>query len=252
MSYAQERQPTFYLGVHRLTGLARFERVMVSVNVLEHDRRESDFPVRSWIMDSGAFTRVTSGRGHMALDEYARWIRRFAECGDLEAAVSQDYMCEPIALEATKWTVAQHQKETTVRYLALLDRDLPVYLMPVVQGQTPDDYRRHLEQYGRTLEEGAWVGVGSVCKRNGSPNEVVEILRAISTDRPDLLWHGFGLKKTALASGFVRSMLYSCDSMAWSLAARKAGRDANSLDEAARYAANLGVQPVQAGMEGVR
>ena len=62
------------------------------------------------------------------------------------------------------------------------------------------------------------------------------MLLAVHAERPDLRLHGFGLKTTALGSGVVRGLLYSADSMAWSFAARKAGRDANSWREAKAYA----------------
>ena len=51
--------------------------------------------------------------------------------------------------------------------------------------------------------------------------------------------HGFGAKLTALQSQEVRGLLHSADSMAWSFAARKAGRDANSWREAAAVAARI-------------
>ena len=92
---------------------------------------------------------------------------------------------------------------------------------------------------------GAWVGVGSVCKRNGSPDQVAAVLMAVKQARPDLLLHGFGLKTTALAHPFVRSMLHSADSMAWSFAARKQGRNANDWREAVRWTDAIESRPVQ-------
>jgi hypothetical protein len=96
---------------------------------------------------------------------------------------------------------------------------------------------RHIETYGDRLKFGAWVGVGSVCKRNGNPVAVLRVLLAIKRARPDLRLHGFGLKKTALACRPIRRLLRSADSMAWSYAARREGRDANDIQEAVRYRA---------------
>lgn len=90
-----------------------------------------------------------------------------------------------------------------------------------------------------------WVGVGSVCKRNRNPGSVVAILEAIAAERPDLRLHGFGVKITALANQRVRDLFHSCDSMAWSYAARMQGRDANDIGEAVRYSARIEAQPVQ-------
>jgi hypothetical protein len=45
----------------------------------------------------------------------------------------------------------------------------------------------------------------------------------------------FGVKLTALQSPIVRRLLFSADSMAWSFAARKAGRDSNDWREAKAF-----------------
>jgi hypothetical protein len=74
-----------------------------------------------------------------------------------------------------------------------------------------------------------------VCKRNGKPEAIEAVLRAIKGGRPDLRLHGFGLKLTALGNAYVRENLESSDSMAWSFGAWKAGRDPNSWEEAMRY-----------------
>jgi hypothetical protein len=89
------------------------------------------------------------------------------------------------------------------------------------------------------------VGVGSVCKRNADPAAIEDVLLAIKRAQPDLLLHGFGLKITALASGLVRDLLYSADSMAWSLQARMAGRNGNDWREAEKYGRRVADMPVQ-------
>jgi len=139
-------------------------------------------------------------------------------------------------LALTGKTIEEHQRLTIERYDALITCDTGgVYIMPVLQGYSPVDYVRHIEMYGDRLAHGAWVGVGSVCKRNGDPSAIEEVLTAIKTARPDLLLHGFGLKTTALASDIVRNLLWTADSMAWSFAARKQGRNANDWREAKRW-----------------
>ena len=87
----------------------------------------------------------------------------------------------------------------------------------------------------RPIAPGASVGVGTLCKRQGRPAVVAGILEAILRERPDLRLHAFGLKLTALKVRLVRDMLASADSMAWSYAARRDGRDANDPLEAYRY-----------------
>lgn len=140
-----------------------------------------------------------------------------------------------------------HQMRTIERYDALRPLVNGVYVMPVLQGYTVDDYLRHLDMYGDRLAPGAYVGVGSVCKRNTNVGSIETILLAIKRARPDLRLHGFGLKSTALGSALVRDALHSADSMAWSFAARRQGRDANDWREAARWAEQIASQPAQLG-----
>lgn len=201
-------------------------------------------------MDSGAFTEVVRHGGYRySVEEYAAQIRRWSSNGNLLAAVAQDFMCEAFVLEQTGKTVAEHQRMTVERYDALMACDTAgVYLMPVLQGYTPAEYVEHIRQYGDRLAHGAWVGVGSVCKRNGDIGAIEEVLMAIHLERPDLRLHGFGLKTTALSSGLVRELLETADSMAWSFHARKNGRNANDWREAKRWTAKIASRPVQVSM----
>lgn len=239
----------FYIGAHhpRLAWplTLRGFRVCVSANVLK-GRAEvpflgCDVP---WLLHSGAFTQVALRGGfEQSASDYAAMIRRFAGTG-LIAASTQDYMCEPLALRATGLNVAQHQVLTLDRFDAICDAGTNgVHLLPVLQGRRPDDYRRHLKAYGDRLGRGAWVGVGSLCKRQGSPQVIAAILDAILQDRPDLKLHGFGCKRTSLLEPAVRTRLATADSMAWSYAARFEGRDQNAWDEAGRFALEIGGCP---------
>ncbi|WP_206517406.1 hypothetical protein, partial [Mesorhizobium sp. M7A.F.Ca.CA.004.12.1.1] len=191
-----------------------------------------------------AFTEVVKHGGYRSsVAEYAAALRRLHADGvaTIVGAVAQDYMCEPIALESTGLTIIEHQKLTIERYDLLVAEDLPFPILPVLQGYAPEDYVRHIEMYGDRLKPDMWVGVGSVCKRNGDPARIVEVLSAIHAARADLRLHGFGIKLTALSHPGVRALLYSADSMAWSDAARKQGRNANSWTEAARYCDAVGI-----------
>jgi len=263
----------FYPGLHQPSDCRHFERSFVSINRLK--TRKSDFVVADWIMDSGAFTELNKkGYFEMSPETYADYIVRWSKCGNLIAACTQDYMCEPfmfegqdfdvmkkpydkLSLSAKKmrdhldyvisegadplwfndyfgpiedwWepiTVADHQRETVDRYVqilrALRARRGKAYLMPVLQGYLPDEYVACLKMYEarRLMPRGAYVGVGSVCKRNVNPETVVEVLSAIKRHRPDLQLHGFGIKITALKDPKVRALLASADSMAWSVDAR--------------------------------
>jgi len=209
----------FYVGMHMPSKADKVERAFISVNVLA--KRKSGFPVNEWIMDSGAFTTIAKhGRYPEPVSAYAEQIRRWKSNGTLVAAVAQDYMCEDHMLAKTGMTVRQHQFLTIERYDQLLAEDTGVYILPVLQGYTPSSYVDHIRMYGDRLKQGMYVGVGSVCKRNASPSSIVQVLKAIKQERPDLLLHGFGIKTTSLMWADVRDNLYSADSMAWSYAAR--------------------------------
>lgn len=238
----------FFVGLHHLCDAQHFEKCMLSVNAL--CRRKSNFEVGRWIMDSGAFTEVSRhGTHRRSVEEYAAQIRRWSCCGDLLAAVCQDWMCEPFIIEKTGLSVEEHQKRTIDRYDRLMEADTgDTYIMPVLQGYQPQEYVDHVEQYDARLQEGAWVGVGSVCKRNSSVTAVEAILSELRAVRPDLRLHGFGLKKTALRSHLVRACLHSADSMAWSYRARKQGRDANDWREARRYIREIESMPLQTSL----
>jgi hypothetical protein len=236
----------FYVGLHIPSQAQHFDRAFISVNRVRGRRKP--VPSQEWIMDSGAFREIEQFGGYRhAPEEYAAEVNRLAAINPgLIAAVSQDWMCEPFMLEKTGMTVADHQRLTIERYDALLPL-VNIYLMPVLQGYSLQSYLDHIDQYGERLKPGMYVGVGSVCKRNADMRQIEAILSAIKRKRPDLRLHGFGIKTTSLASGVVRDCLYSADSMAWSFAARMAGRDANSWQEAMRFVKSIDTQPVQFG-----
>ena len=220
--------------MHQPTDVHHFSAAFVSVNRLRS--RKAPFPAHDWIMDSGAFTEIsTHGRYRHSVEEYAREIKRWKDNGNLLAAVSQDYMCEPFILEKTGLSVEEHHRLTIERYDAPLAEETGVYIMPVLQGFKPIEYVQHVITYGDRLKPGMWVGVGSVCKRNADPSAILEVLTHIKVVRPDLRLHGFGLKKTALSHAKICDLLETADSMAWSFSARKQGRSANDWREAKRW-----------------
>lgn len=229
----------FFIGCHQPSDAQHLERPFISRNRLRG--RKSGFKVGNWIMDSGAFTQILKYGGYTeGVEEYAAEIKRWSTNGTLLAAVAQDYMCEAHMLKITRMTIPEHQQLTVERYDALIACDTGgVYVLPVLQGYAPNDYVRHIEMYDDRLKPGMWVGVGSVCKRNGNPAAIVRVLQAIKDARPDLRLHGFGLKSTALSSPHITSLLHTADSMAWSFAARREGRNANDWREAKRYADNI-------------
>lgn len=245
----------FFTGLHQPSDAKHFDAAFVSVNRIRN--RKKSFDVGDWIMDSGAFSELSREndlddfgnvlpndyREHVS--SYARQIIRWKENGNLLAAVSQDYMYESFILKKTGLTLADHQRLTIERYDALLACDTGVYILPVLQGFSPEDYVKHIRTYGDRLKIGMWVGVGSICKRNGNIRAIEDILLTIRHERPDLRLHGFGLKTTALSSGLVQDLLETADSMAWSFAARISGRNGNDWREAESWGNRIKSRSVQ-------
>jgi hypothetical protein len=95
------------------------------------------------------------------------------------------------------------------------------------------------------LLPGMWVGIGSVCKRNSDVAQIEDIIDPIRSMSDGLNLHGLGLKATTLQSAYVYDSLYSADSMAWSFAARKQGRNSNDWREAYRFARAVERKPKQ-------
>jgi hypothetical protein len=242
----------FFVGLHIPAHAGKFKYVCMSINRL-FGRRKKINPKTLVLVDSGAFTvldRFGKYPDTHSVENYARELHRLHSDGviNIFAAVAQDYMCEKRITDKTGMTVLQHQQLTVQRYDDLLsalrvrfDGEAPFSLVPVIQGLSVQDYIRHIEMYGDRIGVGAYVGVGSICKRQGSPRVIREILRAIKERLPTAFLHGFGVKTTSLAHQDIRELLATADSMAWSYAARIDGRgpDANKWQEAKKFSRRI-------------
>lgn len=233
----------FYVGLHQPSDAQHFDRCCIHVGRLI--TREKPLGCDELLLDSQAF-RILELHGEHQLTpaHYAARAAQIAKLCGRVVVVTQDYMCEQYIFQkryehtGVRFTVADHQRLTISRYDALYYHatQFGLLVMPVLQGYAPTEYVDHIRQYGQRLHKGMWVGVGSVCKRNGDPSAIRDVLYAIKKARPDLRLHGFGLKSTALGWNWIRQALYSADSMAWSLAARRQGRNANDWNEARLFA----------------
>lgn len=232
----------FFVGLHHPADARHFMRSFVSVNALK--ARKGDFYPQEWVLDSGAFSQIsTHGHYTMSPEDYAEHVTRWSRCGTLLAAVAQDWMCEPWIVEKTGLSVAEHQARTLESFYTLT-RLTTVPILPVLQGYAPAEYVQHLRAY--RFPHGQWVGVGSVCKRNGSPQTIRSVLTTIKAERPDLRLHGFGLKRTALADSRIRDLVWSADSMAWSFAARRNGTGGqNDWQNAVAFCRQIEEEPCQ-------
>jgi len=243
----------FYVGLHQPSDAQHFLRCCISIHRIW--KRKKPVLCGSVMVDSGAFTKLAKyGCYPEAPEVYAAQLHRLHTQGvvNIEIAWSQDYMCEPFMLAKTGLTIAEHQRLTIERFDAIkaeLDRlfggSCPFPLGPILQGFSVEDYLSHIDQYGDRLTHGMWVGVGSVCKRQGSPQAIDIILSAIKAKRPDLRLHGFGVKITSLSYWYVRQNLFSADSMSWSYGARMLGRDGNDWREAKLFEERIAIEPDQ-------
>src|SRR4051812_29500142 len=133
----------FYVGLHQPSDAQHFDRCMVSINRLEH--RVSDFVVADWMLDSAAFTKLLLHGCYRASPvAYAGHVKRWARCGNLLAASTEDYMCEPFILAKTGLSVTEHQRLTIERYdVIAAEVGDAAYILPVLQGFMPREYVTH-------------------------------------------------------------------------------------------------------------
>lgn len=211
----------FWLGTHRPNWLGLTDvPLMVSHGTLRL-RKSLPRALGEWVLDSRGFSELKdNGRWTIPARTYAEAARRYMqEVGRLRWAAIQDWMCEPFILAKTGLTVEEHQARTIDSWFELNDLAPDVPWIPILQGWSARDYLRHVGQWTRRgvdLARAAIVGVGSVCRRQGT-REGVDIFKALSW--LGLKLHGFGVKIGGLR--MARRYLKSSDSMAWSYAARQ-------------------------------
>lgn len=185
-------------------------------------RHRKSFPRarRRWALDSGGFTELsTYGRWQYGPEEYADAATDYSlNIGKMDWASIQDWMCEPQVIQMTGLDVPTHQRKTIASYEKLTRICDEVNWLPVIQGFTLPDYLRCIRYYadaGINLAGFDSVGIGSICRRQGT-QEAVDIIRAVADEGINI--HGFGLKTKGLER--LSDNLVSADSMAWSYGAR--------------------------------
>jgi hypothetical protein len=211
----------FYLGTHEISWLGR-TAFPLFVSRRRLARRKS-LPVAAcpYAIDSGGFTELNLfGAWQTSPRRYADECRRYRdEIGPFDFAAIQDWMCEPPVRAKTGKTVREHQRLTIESYQGLMTLAPEIPWAPVLQGWEIEDYLSHADQWVRAgvcLASAPRVGVGSVCRRQGT-RFAVELFDALKATGAKL--HGFGLKVGAVRAGVGR--IASSDSLAWSYHARR-------------------------------
>lgn len=242
----------FYLGTHEPTWLNRSHvPLFVScIRIRERCRRKLPKARVPWALDSGGFSQLNPkgpGRYTTTPEEYAAEVARWSDAiGNLDWAAIQDWMCEPFVLAHTGLTVAEHQCRTVQSYLDLRRIAPRLPWVPVLQGFTLAEYRECARQYaaaGVNLGECPTVGIGSVCRRQGT-DEAARIIHQLAADGLAGRIHAFGYKLEGLPG--VRDVLGSADSLAWSDSARRKMNAARRRAEAdARCGSLFGCEPAE-------
>lgn len=211
----------FYLGTHEPSWLHRTDVPLFVSAVRLRLRRTFQKAKGRMAFDSGGFSELqVHGKWTVAARQYAEEMRCWAEeIGMPDFAAIQDWMCEPHMLAKTGKTVAEHQKLTIESYATLRQLAPEIPWLPVLQGWQPDDYESHVERYrtaGFDLAKLPRVGVGSVCRRQGTFDGARIIHRVADLG---IKIHAFGVKVDGLA--LYGDRIASADSMTWSFIARK-------------------------------
>lgn len=211
----------FYLGTHHPNWLALTDTPLFVSHRTIGRMRSLPRAMGPWSLDSGGFSELSLfGRWETSSSSYVAAVRRLrSEVGNMNWAAIQDWMCEPHMLKLTGKTVAQHQALTVASYLELRSMAPEVPWLPVIQGWTRGDYIDCVELYARAgidLTSEPIVGIGSVCRRQGTVTAALTI-RWLASD--GLKLHGFGFKVLGLSK--VKDALASSDSMAWSVDGRR-------------------------------
>jgi len=213
----------FYLGTHQPNWLEETAEPLFVARQRLAERKTLPRALGPWALDSGGFNELRlHGRWRITAAQYAREVRRFMEIGNMNWAAPLDWMCEPLILKATGLTVAEHQWRTLRNFLELREIAPELPWIPVLQGWGMGDYYEHANEYERAgvnLLAEPIVGVGTVCRRQGTLS-VSAVLGSFHDEGMRL--HGFGYKRTGLK--FDQRFLVSADSLAWSKSAFYAPR----------------------------
>jgi len=211
----------FKLGTHVLNHIEKTDvPLFISFRQLRK-RKKKKFNQRGSIcVDSGGFSELSLfGKWTIKPKEYIHELKRLEDLNlNFQWVAQQDMMCEDIMLKKTGLSIEEHQNKTVSNFQTLRSIEHDFQVIPVLQGQTIEDYISHYEQFeskGFDLRKEKVVGIGSVCRRN-SNEEITQIIKQLHSK--GLKLHGFGVKSSGLKR--FGKYLKSSDSLAWSASAR--------------------------------
>lgn len=211
----------FYLGTHMPSHIEKTQiPLFISYRQLRNRKKpfEQNAPLA---IDSGGFSELRlNGKWTITAEQYVQDLNRFQDELDLKIdwAAQQDWMVEPFMIQKTGLSIEKHQLKTVENYFEILDKDPGCEIIPVLQGWQLSDYYKHFELFeekGVELRKLNRVGVGSVCRRQGT-NEINHIMQSLNNKGIKI--HGFGVKTSGLSK--YSNALHSADSLAWSFGAR--------------------------------
>jgi hypothetical protein len=238
----------FYAGHDRPNGAADLDRMMIAAHNVTAGLKP---PRKGWMLDSGGFTQLTRrGLYDDTPRDYVRFVMDAAgQVPGLDAAIQQDYPASEAVDDATP--LRRHEApglsrlatRTRARYLHTVDAcdelGCDVEIAPALQGQSLEDYRRHLSLTQHLLTPGQLVAIGNLKADGHGPGFLRDLLLTLpGTYR----YHALGIGKHYLNSSVgsvLRRRLWSADSAAWKVRARYAGHDQNGTAFARSYADDL-------------
>jgi len=211
----------FMLGTHVLNHIEKTNvPLFISFRQLRNRKKKPFNQLGKICVDSGGFSELNLyGKWTITPEEYIEGLNKLKKLGlEFEWCAQQDMMCEDVVLKKTGLSIRQHQIKTVDNLIQLRKLTKDFHFIPVLQGQTLADYFQHFEMFeeaGFNLRKEKVVGVGSVCRRQGT-NEIAYIMKCLHAK--GLRLHGFGVKIDGLKK--YKQYLVSSDSLAWSYGAR--------------------------------
>jgi hypothetical protein len=245
--------PTVYLTINTVSWLWRTDVGLDGVPICISRNRLAGYlgtlkPARDvdLLIDSGAFTELKNhGRQRLTAAQFVAEIRTHLAHiapGRRVKVSQQDWMCERVVIYGGKTKdgvfvgtrptidpdgvmsfdelVYEHQRRSVDNLIELRRLAPDLHIVPVLQGSTLMQYARHagmLEQAGIRLADEEVVGLGSVCRRQGT-RDIEQIVRYLA--RLGIALHGFGVGVEGLE--MYGDRIASSDSNAFSFNGRRA------------------------------